>query len=1057
MYENFNAPSTESLDYIFNSTNDVDTASIQVSAASTLVSTVSSPDNTTNLSDATIRNGFEIVVRFVEYESKKVLPENRPRNQDNLRKTVSMEDKSSKAMVAIDGAGFDWSYMANDEVPTNMALMAFSDSEEFKQPEFEGYGPKAILTKSGIVSVSAARQSSSRAEAPVSATRPINTVASKPLHLKTRNLNNNVNAVKANSVSTAKGNKVTSVVGDKGINSVKSSTCWVWRPKIKVQDHVSKNSGSYICKHFDYVDPEGRLKHMTGNISYLTDFKEHDGGYVTYGEGAKGETHQNEGFTQIIDFLNGSSVKYALTVSPTIHTSWIKQFWTSSKVKAVNDEVRIQALVDGKMVNIKESSIRRIMRLEDADGTSCLTNAEIFEALARMGYQKPSDKLTFYKAFFSPQWKFLIHTILQCLSAKTTSWNEFSSTMASAIIFLATNQKFNFSRYILLSLVKNIEVGVPFFMFPRFVQLIINHQLGDMTHHNDIFATPSLTKKVVTNMKRVGTGFSRDVTPLFDNMLVQAPEEVAEHNLPLPSYDLLPSGKDSLKLKEMMNFCTNFSNKVLDLESEVIDIKSTYQARIEKIESKVKRLGHQEKVLSMLDINDEELTDVKEVLEVVKAAKLITEVVTTVGVDVNAASFQDTLITTTEATKVSVPRKRRGVIIQDPKETTTTVTVQPKVQAKDKGKAIRIEEPKPLKRQAQIELDEEVARQLEAKLNADINWNVVIEQVKRSERLTDLVMKYQALKRKPLTEAQAKRNMIMYLKNMAGYKTDYFKGMSYDEIRPLFEKHYNYNQAFLNEVNKGVKVPEKEVSQEKEVEVKSSKKEGESHEQEIAKKQKIEQETEELKKHLEDLESLWNIIKERFAKTEARNYSDDFLLNTLKIMFEKPNVKADIFLLVERMYPLTHFTLEQMVNDVRLEVKDESEMSLELLRLVRRQLNEGSFKRFSTIGIRACREALNKKKLLLHTRPVIENGNSPLITQVVKGVETTITLATTEEKALRRLELKARSTLLMGIPNEHQLKFNSIKDAKSLLYAVEKRFRGNAATKKSQRNLLKQQ
>nr|GEY98861.1 hypothetical protein [Tanacetum cinerariifolium] len=84
-----------------------------------------------------------------------------------------------------------------------------------------------------------------------------------------------------------------------------------------------------------------------------------------------------------------------------------------------------------------------------------------------MGYEKPADKLTFYKAFFSSQWKFLIHAILKCLSAKTTSWNEFSITMASAIICHATNQKFNFSRYILLSLVKNIEAGVPFFMFPR--------------------------------------------------------------------------------------------------------------------------------------------------------------------------------------------------------------------------------------------------------------------------------------------------------------------------------------------------------------------------------------------------------------------------------------------------------------------------------------------------------------------------------------------------------------------------------------------------------------
>ncbi|GJY77813.1 hypothetical protein Tco_0483614 [Tanacetum coccineum] len=86
-----------------------------------------------------------------------------------------------------------------------------------------------------------------------------------------------------------------------------------------------------------------------------------------------------------------------------------------------------------------------------------------------------------------------------------------------------------------------------------------------------------------------------------------------------------------------------------------------------------------------------------------------------------------------------------------------------------------------------------------------------------------------------------------------------------------------------------------------------------------------------------------------------------------------------------------------------------------------------------------------------------ENGNSAPKTKLVEDVETIIALITAEEKAQRRLELKARSTLLMGIPIEHQLKFNSIKDAKSLLQAVEKRFGGNAATKKTQRNLLKQQ
>ncbi|GJV81466.1 hypothetical protein Tco_1517336 [Tanacetum coccineum] len=70
--------------------------------------------------------------------------------------------------------------------------------------------------------------------------------------------------------------------------------------------------------------------------------------------------------------------------------------------------------------------------------------------------------------------------------------------------------------------------------------------------------------------------------------------------------------------------------------------------------------------------------------------------------------------------------------------------------------------------------------------------------------------------------------------------------------------------------------------------------------------------------------------------------------------------------------------------------------------------------------------------------PKPENSNAPLIKKVIEGVETTIAPTIAEEKVQRRLELKATSTLLMGIPNEHQLKFNSIKDAKSLMQAIEK-------------------
>nr|GFC67418.1 xylulose kinase-1 [Tanacetum cinerariifolium] len=108
----------------------------------------------------------------------------------------------------------------------------------------------------------------------------------------------------------------------------------------------------------------------------------------------------SEAFNQIINFLNGRSIKYALTVNPNIYVSCIKQFWTTVAVKTVNEVIRLQALVDKKKVMITKARIREALHLDNAEGVECLPNKEIFAELARMGYEKPSTKLTFYKAFF---------------------------------------------------------------------------------------------------------------------------------------------------------------------------------------------------------------------------------------------------------------------------------------------------------------------------------------------------------------------------------------------------------------------------------------------------------------------------------------------------------------------------------------------------------------------------------------------------------------------------------------------------------------------------------
>nr|GEY89251.1 hypothetical protein [Tanacetum cinerariifolium] len=150
--------------------------------------------------------------------------------------------------------------------------------------------------------------------------------------------------------------------------------------------------------------------------------------------------------------------------------------------------------------------------------------------------------------------------------------------------------------------------------------------------------------------------------------------------------------------------------------------------------------------------------------------KLMTEIVTGAATTISAA----------QVPKASAPRRRKGVVIQDLEETATaSVIMHFEVKSKDKGKRILIEEPKPLKRQAQIEQDEAFARQLEAELNANINWNDVVDQ------------------------------------NMAGFKMDFFRGMTYNEIIPIFEKHYNLNQAFLERVEEEVTGQKEEGSKRK--------------------------------------------------------------------------------------------------------------------------------------------------------------------------------------------------------------------------------------------------
>ncbi|GJY12914.1 hypothetical protein Tco_0382223 [Tanacetum coccineum] len=193
----------------------------------------------------------------------------------------------------------------------------------------------------------------------------------------------------------------------------------------------------------------------------------------------------SEDFQQIVDFLNTSHIKFALTKNPTIYTSLIQQFWQTASTSTLEDgEVEITATIYGQLNTITEASLRRHLKLEDADGISSLPNTKIFEQLALMGYASDSDKLTFQKGHFSPQWRFLIHTILHCLSPKRTAWEQFSSNIATAIIYLATNKSFNFSKMIfegmLIMRVKKLEYKVKSRQPRRRARVVISNTKEDL-------------------------------------------------------------------------------------------------------------------------------------------------------------------------------------------------------------------------------------------------------------------------------------------------------------------------------------------------------------------------------------------------------------------------------------------------------------------------------------------------------------------------------------------------------------------------------------------------
>nr|GFA12719.1 hypothetical protein [Tanacetum cinerariifolium] len=203
---------------------------------------------------------------------------------------------------------------------------------------------------------------------------------------------------------------------------------------------------------------------------------------------------------------------------------------------------------------------------------------------------------------------------------------------------------------------------------------------------------------------------------------------------------------------------------------------------------------------------------------------------------ISAASI--TIPAAVQTVSAAYTRRRKGVIIRDPEEELPLKTHAETSKVKDKSKGILVEAPKPLKKKDHIEMDAEYTNKLQEEINKD----------------------YERMKKRPQTESEARKNMMIYLKNTAGYKMDFFKGMTYAQICLIFQARFDENIRFL-----------------------------------FKSKEKMEEEDQEIIKSLNE--------------TPAQKAT-------------KRKKLIQLFLLVKRMYPLSRFTLEQLVNVTRLQTKD---------------------------------------------------------------------------------------------------------------------------------------
>nr|GFA48723.1 hypothetical protein [Tanacetum cinerariifolium] len=495
-----------------------------------------------------------------------------------------------------------------------------------------------------------------------------------------------------------------------------------------------------------------------------------------------------KGFEQIIDFLSGSYIHYALT------------FWNTASVKRSGDVTRLQALVDKKKILISEAVIREILQLNDAEGVVCLPNEEIFA-----GVETP---------------------LFEGMLAVRQPIEE---EVAEAQV--------------------QLDVAV---------DAAVEAHVAEDVSHDAILSPPP---HVIPSPSQEPSS-----PPQQQQSSPQAPPQDAE----------FPT-----QLQYVLNVCSALSKPVENLETanaaqklEIIQLK----ARVKKLEkanklksSKLKRLrkvGTSRRVESSDDMEDVfnqgrmiDQMDMDEWIELVKDAKVAESEgrnaaehaekqaeIYNLDLDQSSKVLISAASTTIPAASATIPVAKPTIpaVVQ-------TIAETPKV--KDKGKGILVETPKAMKKKDQIEMDAEYAKKLQEEINKDyekfskdIDWDAAMDHVNQKSSNPQYIKRYQGMKKRPQTESQALKNIMIYLKNTAGYKMDFFKGMTYAQIYPIFQARFDENIRFLFKSREEMEAEDQEI-------IKSLNETPAQKETKRRKLSKEAQEAEDLRKRLEVVEN----------------------------------------------------------------------------------------------------------------------------------------------------------------------------------------------------------